>query len=232
MVYGETYLSQDTVIYVMVGNSIDDMNKTQSAPWNGGGSCRGSESSGSGAGATDIRLTSAGSSSTDWKTGINSRLMVAGGGGGAGHRKSEDGHKQVGGDAGAPNGGSGRNDVSGGNGSGGTLTSGYALGQGEDAATDAGAGGAGYYGGKAGKHNSSKDRDGGGGGGSSYISGYSLWSCPVTSSYTFTNCGSSVNQTSNEGHVHFELTSHSDVDIYNDKDKTYPEQFPNKTITD
>ena len=177
---GSFELQAGQTLYVMVGNYVDNMNKNSKAPWNGGGSCRGPESSGSGGGATDVRLSADSAGSTNWSNGLGTRIIVAGGGGGAGHQRSPG---RCGGNAGVPNGQNGYSSA-GGNGSGATLTSGYSLGQGQNASTDAGAGGSGYYGGKAGK-NVANNKDGAGGGGSSYISGYGP--CPVYNGMTARN---------------------------------------------
>ena len=80
---GITKLKKDEVLYVCVGQQGYNKDSTTSATFNGGGasSATSSGSSGpTGAGATDIRLVNG--SSWDDTTGLNSRIMVAGGAGG------------------------------------------------------------------------------------------------------------------------------------------------------
>jgi len=188
---GEFYIPAGKKLYVMVGGSSFDNSTGEQLGWKGGWNGGASNThaiylyvlSGSG-GATDIRLESAGEGSNDWRTGLSTRIIVAGGGAGSDDINHDDLNDQ-------PGGGNGGGWV-GGNGTGktiiqgGTQTSGYSLGAGEPATTECGgSGGAGYYGGYASKKSS------GGGGGSSYVSGNSA--CPVRvpgwtarSSYTVT----------------------------------------------
>ena len=139
--------------------------------WNGGGN-GGNSASGSGGGATDVRLTPT-SSLTVWNEteSLYSRIIVAGGAGGADNAGDGPG----GGDDGSGGSGAGLSGqgawVSGGYNAGyaGTQTSGYALGQGGHVTncTDTGGAGGGYYGGTVSNHN-----NGGAGAGSSYIKNY------------------------------------------------------------
>ena len=105
-------MKRGTILYVMVG-SVTHSRDMES--WNGGGRQMNSIISSSGGGATDIRLTSAGEGSTDWRTGLESRIMVAGGGGASGNQYS-----QIGGAGGALIGLNGINNTA----TGGTQTSG------------------------------------------------------------------------------------------------------------
>ena len=144
--------------------------------WNGGGAAANDgaddEADGGGGGATDIRI-SYNSTPKDF-TSLKSRIMVAGGGGGAGY----------GGGSGAPanSGGCGGNTTAGLGTSGGTAygtaatqVTGNAFGVGKAGVTSTNAsqpgGGGGYYGGNV--ANTGTSYISCAGGGSSYISGYS-----------------------------------------------------------
>lgn len=141
--------------------------------WNGGGN-GGNSSSGSGGGATDFRIKDGAWNNVD---SLRSRILVAGGAGGADNGGSSVG----GGDDGSGGSGGGLS----GQGAwidgrynaayGGTQTSGGGFGYGQNVGTntDTGGAGGGYWGGKVTNHN-----NGGAGGGSSYIKGYP--GCDVT----------------------------------------------------
>lgn len=148
---GDIEIQENIKIYVYVGQQGYWMGSTSSNTiFNGGGYSRGS---GSGGGATDIRLTSGNWNNT---SSLRSRIMVAGGGGG-----SDDSTSAPGGAAG------GLQSYSNYDGKTATQTSGYSFGTGGSVSADTGAGGGGYYGGQAG---STVDSDGVGG--TSFISGH------------------------------------------------------------
>lgn len=166
---GELTLDSSATFYVYVGGAGVYGGGTKAGGWNGGGTNgRSSTASGSGGGATDIRLVNG---AWDNLESLQSRIMVAGAGGGSDNA----GGTLNGGDDGR-------------GGSGGTLfgenpyingvvqtnmfssqISGYAFGVGASptTVTDTGGAGGGYYGGLPSNHG-----NGGGGGGSSYISGH------------------------------------------------------------
>jgi hypothetical protein len=80
-------LTQGQVLYVCVGQQ-GPADKSADISWNGGGASpaqwdEDKHHGGAGGGASDIRLVSAGTGSTDWRTGLASRIVVAAGGGGA-----------------------------------------------------------------------------------------------------------------------------------------------------
>jgi hypothetical protein len=83
-VKGTLYLKQSQKIHVYVGEFSNRGNVDGSlvGSWNGGGGCMGIYS-GMGGGATDFRLKDGAWNSAQ---GLNSRIMVAGGGGGSGNR--------------------------------------------------------------------------------------------------------------------------------------------------
>jgi hypothetical protein len=161
--YGEMKFKKGDVVYIYCGGAGQYANGPfAGGGFNGGGN--GCSTGFGGGGASDIRKA------VDT---LAARVIVAGGGGGA------DDYYAGGGSRG------GGNDGSGGNGGGlesegawidggyyaqfrATQTSGYALGQGQNAtvATDTGGGGGGYWGGLVTNNN-----NGGAGGGSSYIAG-------------------------------------------------------------
>ena len=183
---GNILLSKDDKFYVYVGGAGQAINKAASGAgggWNGGGDGINvydtNNRAGGGGGATDIRYFTSEVSSADlaWNSviGLNSRIMVAGGAGGASYY----------GNGGAGGGLEGIQDPSGYsqyNGTGGTQTSGGTVtnggygssagsfGVGGTGASIGGGGGAGYYGAAGGVR--SRPHDGSGGGGSSYISGH------------------------------------------------------------
>ena len=157
--YGEFYIEKSTTLYVVVGQASRDTASGNYGGWNGGGNGDGPYegshgSSGSGGGATDVRLSSAGAGSSNWQIGLTSRIIVAGGGGGGlGQDRPP---VASGGHGGGWTGGK----------TGGSQTSGYAFGYGQSMnRADYQGGGGGWYGGYGGPN--------GGGGGSSYVSGIS-----------------------------------------------------------
>ncbi len=157
-------------LYVIVGGKPSNDSLDSKGGFNGGGNAQGW--GGAGGGATDVRTVALGEVGT-----LDSRMIIAGGGGGAGvgypgcdargGDAGSDGSASCRGDAGGKagtqseggkggNAGVGRPGEDGTKGSGGNATQG----------NDAGAGGGGYYGGGSGE-----DRElsgGAGGGGSSY----------------------------------------------------------------
>ena len=167
---GTISLKEGTVLYVYVGGkgtygSGSNRYGGRTGGFNGGGD-GGNASSGSGGGATDIRLVN--TSNTE---GLESRIMVAAGGGGTddvGSVSSNDG-----------SGGAGGTLTSEGAYVSGRLVIDYAatqfpfnntqlgIGKSVSVSTDSGGAGGGYFGGLV-----SNNANGGGSGGSSYISGY------------------------------------------------------------
>ena len=190
-VSGKTSFEKNKSIYIYVGAVGQSVTSTvgTNISYNGGGSTY--NFGGAGGGATDIRYFSTTPTSSDlnWDStnGLNSRIMVAGGGGGANNRGEGygDGHGGIGGGliGGIPeslnhtNGygyvlPTGGTQTSGGTTTGvGNLSSysksgGFGYGATHDATLSAqSGGGSGYYGGAAANMN-------GGAGGSSFISGY------------------------------------------------------------
>ena len=196
---GEIELIQGTKLYFYIGQAGQYNNFIS---FNGGG--RGSLNySGSGGGATDVRLVK---SSWNDATSLRSRIMVAGAGGGAGHNYGNGYGNSTGGNAGGLTGSSGQNSkdniisstnshagggtqISGGiaggyNGYPAPTAGGFGYGGDENASSYfGGAGGSGYYGGGAGGTSNSSISSGGGG--SSYISGH-LGCVAVTSASSTT----------------------------------------------
>ncbi len=170
--YGEVSLNDGYTLYVYVGGAGKYGAGTNSyggplGGWNGGGN-GGNKNSGSGGGATDVRTKNGAWNSEE---SLNSRIMVAGGGGGV---------DDAGGTLNGANdgrGGAGGNIVSEGAYINGVLNRAYFASQTYGAAfgiggnvttnTDTGGGGGGWYGGQP-----SNNYNGGAGGGSSYISGH------------------------------------------------------------
>ena len=150
---GTIYLTEGKPLYFYVG--AQGGSNTTSKSFNGGGGGQFA-----GGGATDVRLVSGAWNDT---TGLNSRIMVAGAGGGNDTR-------DIGGAGGGLTGGNSSTNT----GKGGTQTAGGAgteyggFGYGGGNNTTNGGGGGGYYGGG----NSTNSVDYGGGGGSSFISGH------------------------------------------------------------
>ena len=138
--------------------------------------------SGGSGGASDIRYTPGVFSLS---SSLNSRIMVAGGGGSGGCWITSGRGGNSGGLKGSDGESNYANNRAGG--AGGTQSTGYSLGIGEVGEDDnecPGSGGGGYWGGIAGEGGYGGDIGaGGGGGGSSYISGYP--GCKTISSYVF-----------------------------------------------
>ena len=184
---GYIYLNKNEKLYVYVGSHPEDLQTA--GGYNGGGSITsGQQGYGNGGGgATDIRLTGG---EWDNDTGLNSRIMVAAGGG-SGNKRGEGYGEGAGGAGGTIYGGNGysfnaTNGYGYGKSQGGTQTSGgiysfttenggtyvsgsFGKGGGTETVTielSQSGGGGGYYGGSHCGH-------GGAAGGSSFISGYS-----------------------------------------------------------
>ena len=182
---GEIYLKKDELFYIYEGETGEVFGRNA---YNGGGSGTVGYKSGSGGGATDIRLVSGIWSSYD---SLKTRIMVAAGGGGAGYwsgataggsggsaggllgysgsfnyASSNDGYLSVARGGSQTIGGYGyRFQHTGGNGNNGSF------GRGANGDVNyGGGGGGGYYGGGGGA--ASNSITGQGGGGSSYISGH------------------------------------------------------------
>lgn len=160
---GTLNLTKNTVLYVQVGGASTGL----VGGYNGGGSTQ--RWGGGGGGATDIRLLSG---NWDSPLGLLSRIIVAGGGGGAGYSATNGG--AGGGVSGLQATGAGSNQ-----GGGGTQSAGgssyctvgvYAIGGTTPTIngcnTAGGGGGGGWYGGGSGR---GQGNDSGGGGGSGYI---------------------------------------------------------------
>lgn len=156
---GKINLSAGQKLYVYVGGTTSGRN----GGWNGGGSTGGAAYGGGG--GTDMRFGG---------TGLEHRIIVAGGGGGAQAGYGGYGGGMFGGDGedrfGSP--GRGGSQSSGGSGGGqwGTLGQGGSGTTGSDG-NYGGAGGGGYYGGGGANSDHSLVDDSGGGGGSGYIGG-------------------------------------------------------------
>ena len=184
---GVLKMTQGEKYYIYVGGKGTDgvVGADSAGGYNGGGlgtwDNADDETSGGGGGATDIRLESG---SWNNSTGLASRIMVAGGGGGASYTYQA-GH------AGGLTGLTGSNSSA----TPGSQTTGYSFGKGQDGSGTAdsdgvGGAGSGYWGGKT----STEFGMSSGTGGSSFISGH-LGCIAVTSSYsTSAKCtsGSSV----------------------------------------
>ena len=193
---GELFLARRDVLYFYVG---EKGNANRVAAWNGGG-YGGYYDGKSGGGATDIRYFSTNPTTQDlaWDSdiGLNSRIMVAAGGGGDGSYNYSGQNSSAGGLVGYRGnyyqghgdnraygfggtqtaGGENGNNVYGGTGS--SLSSGFGYGASTNNVssnavnTGSGGGGGGYYGGGAGGATQSGGAGHSGGGGSSYISGH------------------------------------------------------------
>lgn len=158
---GTIHLTKGQVLYLYIGQSGDDVSLPTQLSFNGGGETHAnSPFYGKGGGATDIRLISG-----DWKDdeGLNSRIMVAGGGG-----SGQGGGSGAGGNAGGLTGFMGVNinetaAIA-------TQTSGHRFGYGRGGygGESYSGGGGGYYGGGTSGNSSSMTTCGG----SSFISGY------------------------------------------------------------
>lgn len=180
---GNISLAKGTILYIYVGQAGATLDAPTGQKFNGGGTAGTLYNTNSGGGGTDIRLISGTWNNT---LGLRSRIMVAGGGGGA------DGYNtgSIGGSAGGLVGGAGSQSgtgtgytnagagtqTSGGSGGTSALTIGgpgyFGMGGYVDAYTGhGGGGGGGWYGGGHGGVNYGVV--GSGAGGSSFISGYS-----------------------------------------------------------
>ena len=179
---GIVFLAKDQVIYLHTGSQgqVGSSGQTTGG-YNGGGAtgAYGSDYGGAGGGATDFRLSSG---NWDDPTGLDTRIMVAAGGGGFGRFLSS---YRPGGYAGGLLGaGVAECNVNGDGGGGSQLAGGagstcnspdgvpgsFGVGGSSPSNIAAGGGGGGYYGGASG--GDSSFYHGGGGGGSSYISGH------------------------------------------------------------
>ncbi len=165
---GKIYLEKGTTLYIYVGGRGNDavVKKIVAGGFNGGG--RGDydhaddEAAGAGGGASDIRLV--GGACDDFAS-LKSRIMVAGGGGGAGY-----GINRPGGYAGGLEGQNTKYST------GGKQNSGYAFGKGQDGVyvnsnVDVAGGGGGYYGGNSKSSGKASVYETSGAGGSSFVSG-------------------------------------------------------------
>ncbi len=185
-VSGEIELKENDVLYIYVGGAgtLNTSSELTEGGYNGGGSTYWvtlANSTGSGGGATDVRLTSG---AWDNDTSLQSRIMVAGAGGGsddtgAASATINANNDESGGSAGGLNGiaaitagsratyGFGTQ-ISGGVAASGGVSGGFGYGGSKTAtAGDYGGGASGYYGGASGGGSFQ-----GAGGGSSYISGH------------------------------------------------------------
>ena len=166
---GELFLEKDKELYIYVGQRGIDAYRYKTTPggWNGGGAGNydhsDDESSGSGGGATDIRLEKT-AALTTWNefNSLKSRIMVAAGGGGG-----SDGYA-------GGNGGTITSDAR--RAAGATQTTGYAFGYGESGVyrygnIDVAGGGGGYMGGTSTALSNGSAYGQPGTGGSSFVSG-------------------------------------------------------------
>ena len=188
-VSGDILISETKSFYFYVGTAGTDSVKGTggSAGYNGGSdggtdTYNGDCGTGGSGGATDMR-TKRGAWNDQMS--LQSRIIVAGAGGSSGCLRE----KGFGGNAGGIAGSDGEMNTGtvAKGGSGGTQTSGYALGAGEKGKggdESSGSGGGGYWGGYSGDNTYDQTGGAGGGGGSSYISGYE--GCSL-GSYRFTN---------------------------------------------
>lgn len=185
-VAGTVHLEKDQKLYVYVGGKGGASGE---GGWNGGGSCTNSsknENCAGGGGATDISICNG-----DWNsdTHLGSRIIVAGGGGGALYIYATmvlDARYANGGYGGAWNGqagrgvnaygGGGTRSRAGSSGRGNTIAAGFGYGGNYSGSDIVGCGGGGWYGGGSGGDNS---RHGAGGGGSSY-----MWNSSNSTYYT------------------------------------------------
>jgi hypothetical protein len=179
-VSGEIFLKQDQLLLIYAGESTTE----RKTAFNGGAHGTGATgASGTGGGATDFRLLGG-----DWDnaSSLNSRILVAGGGGGTGYDSNGGGgygHGGAGGGLTGDNGGvyniavggKGGGQTSGGTGvTHGAYTSSdgsFGKGSNGNSNTNVAGGGGGYYGGSGAARQISSLGAGGGGGGSSFISG-------------------------------------------------------------
>jgi hypothetical protein len=176
---GEIDLKQGQILYIYVGESTT----TRKVSFNGGATgVGGTNASGTGGGATDFRLL--GGTWSDASS-LNARMLVAGGGGGAGHDGNNDRYGN-GGAGGGLTGYDGSRNNTGAGGKGGEQTAGgagvnvtgyasssgsFGVGSNGSSDTNVGGGAGGYYGGSGAARQYGQAGATGGGGGSSFISG-------------------------------------------------------------
>lgn len=174
-VSGNLPVTPGETLYVEVGGNGLDASPAIGGfgGFNGGGN--GADQAGGGGGASDVRIQSRPSGDSPFS--LNSRLIVAagGGGGGAGTGASAGGNGgSAGSDGGTANGATGGaagSTTGGGTGCGGVCNGGLGVGGSGSvglAGSGGGGGGGGYYGGGGGSTNAT-DTGGGGGGGSSLL---------------------------------------------------------------
>lgn len=175
-----TYTFSTTPIYVYVGQGGQAPN-TSSFNGGGYGNIYSGSYSGGGGGGTDFRTVSGTWSDT---SSLNSRFLVAGGGGGVGIYGGGTGGSGGGdsGTRGTGNGGYGGTQSSGGSAGGSTNAGSFGIGASYTQGGAGAGGGGGWYGGGAGW-------DGGGGGGSGYIGGVTSGSTTVGAGASGTNNG-------------------------------------------
>lgn len=222
---GTLTLQQSTTLYLYTGGKGSGGTpgtSTYSGGFNGGGSGL----SGSGGGASDIRIG---------QNSLYARVIVAGGGGGAGYYSTQ--YYGNGGAGGGTSGAAGQykgaaNTTTAGQG--GTATAGGAAGTGTSGIGSAGTfgnggnshtknqyggggGGGGWYGG-GGASATSQDGEGGGGGGSGYVYTSSTVSqypsgCVLNSNYYLTSASTSAGQ--REGNGYITITASSTANDWN-----------------
>lgn len=212
---GNIHLEQGETLYVYVGG----VGTSSSGGYNGGGTISSNQANYGigGGGATDIRLTSG---SWNNQTSLNSRIMVAAGGGGANHRGMFYG-EGTGGAGGALQGidgisqnhtnsygygyGIGGSQIAGGStfwqsasNTYGPVNGSFGQGGGTEISSELvqSAGGGGYYGGGGSAH-------GGAGGGSSYISGYAGCIAITSQTSTLPKTGCSLGTTNINCSYHY-----------------------------
>ncbi|MBR1875175.1 hypothetical protein IJ798_02245 [Candidatus Saccharibacteria bacterium] len=189
---GTVYVDAYKDIYFYVGGrgTNGSVGKSVAGGWNGGGngSWDGSDddSGGGGGGATDVRTVSGTYSNIN---SLRSRIIVAAGGGGAGHMDTGTaGYMEPG------THGGGLSSTATAAGSKATQTSGYQFGIGQSAVVsnnrDGGGGGGGWYGGQTAWYSADDGYRYGGAGGSSYISGHAGSIAVTSSSSTSAKCTS------------------------------------------
>lgn len=180
---GNVNLTSNSILNIVVGSKGTDSSSSAGifvGGYNGGGNGYSSSNERIGAGgggATHIALGNTNRGELKNYKEYNSEiLIVAGGGGGAVIRYYTNGalsNACAGGTGGGTTGGSSMETIGGTYATGGTQTSGYGFGLGENGSSDSvcnGGGGGGYYGGKS-THTSSAYQELSGGGGSGYIAG-------------------------------------------------------------
>ena len=191
-------LKSTETFYFYIGQKGNDYPNTDFAAYNGGGLAI---LSGAGGGATDVRLVN-GEPGTE--TSYNSRILVAGGGGGTDcNGLGAPGGGLYGGNA--TNGGFGGTQMNGGSG-----TSHGQKWAGASVSVDCASGGGGYFGGGSGIYING-GRSTGAGGGSGYISGHP--GCEINPDYTFidpvllSGDEKQPNKLSGDGHIRVSIIS-------------------------